>query len=161
MPAPVAAYQGPGALPRLELAVLDPLVAAYAAPQWVGDDLVLHVGARSAWGAYDIDVAGLTLDVAGPGQAGFVLAAVPQRFHEHGRSYANAAVDLAWVWEDAAHAAPPGHYNATLRVPNLQRTATLEVPLEFTVDPPRQAPGPALPLIVLGLAAALLSARRR
>ena len=108
---------------------------------------------------YDLDRARLTLDVDGPGQAGFVLAAAPQRFHEHGRFLSEA--DLTWVWEGAARAAPPGHYNATLRVPNLQGTATLEVPLAFTVDAPRQAPAPALPLLGLALAAALLSARRR
>lgn len=161
MPFPVGAYQGPGAFPRLELAVLDPLTVSYAAPQWVGDDLVLHIGALSAWGAYDIDRAGLTLDVKGPGQARFALAAAPQRFHEHGRSYANAAVDLAWVWEGAGREAPPGHYNATLRVPNLQGTATLEASLAFTVDPPREAPAPALPILALALLAALLARRRR
>jgi hypothetical protein len=147
--------------PRLDFATIDPLFVAYAAPQAVGNDLVLHFGLNSAWGPYDLDLEALDLTVTGPGPSAFERQALVQRFHEHGHSYAKDPVQLTYVWPEGNRTSTPGHYEAVLKVPNRQHMQTLEAHVAFDVGARHDAPAPAVPVLVLGVAAVAMLVRRR
>jgi hypothetical protein len=137
MPNAVQPFSDAAHRPRLELSVLNPLRVDSLRPEFVDDLVVVHAAASSPWGSYDVDAAGMTLDVAGPrGQmARLDPVATVQRTHEEGHHA--EPVDATYVWPYRALGAPDGTYTFTFRARNLQGTAAATAVAATLVDTPR------------------------
>lgn len=162
MPVSVGAYTDADLRPRIDLAIVEPFVLDYADPQFIEDDAILHFGVNSVWGPYDLDLDQAELTFTGPSAEGadFVLQPFVKRYHVHGHS-SFEPVQMTYVWTDGNRTMQPGHYEATLRIPNLQHTATLEARIAFDKAPANDAPAPTAPLLALGLVAVAALVRRR
>ncbi|MFA5944216.1 MAG: hypothetical protein WC876_07105 [Candidatus Thermoplasmatota archaeon] len=177
--------------PRMDFAVTNPLRIEALHPQFVGDDLVVHVAMNAVWGNYDIaEVSTYTpevtaddmkLDIAGPTEAkGLYLHNIVQSTNPH---YMHQdAVTLSFVWPYKVDQASDGPYTISLLVRNDQRTATATAEAVFELGRdvatactekgcieegpgPRatdnEAPGLAAPLLALAALGLAALARRR
>jgi hypothetical protein len=177
--------------PRMEFAVTNPLRIEALHPQFVGDDLVVHVAMNAVWGNYDIaevnpytpDVVpeDLTLAIEGPTDAkGLYLHGMVQPTNPHYQH--QNSVTLSFVWPYKADHAEDGTYTVRLLARNDQQTATATADAVFQVGDqvttfcdekgctssgpgPRsednQAPGPAGLLLALALVGVAAGLRRR
>jgi hypothetical protein len=167
-------------LPRLEMAVLNPVYIEFIHPQVAAGTLLIHSGVNSPWGTYDVDVGNMTLSIEGPAQPRELARVVTQNAHVHGLH--DQAAEVTWLWDFRAEDAPSGDYTLRLAVPNLAGTAAASGAATFTIEGTRaygfdeagnevapaaapdgkQSPAPPVPALLLGLAAlALASAARR
>ena len=177
--------------PRMDFAVTNPIRIEALHPQFVGDDLVVHVAMNAVWGNYDIaEVSAYTPDVtsddmklgiAGPTDAAALyLANIVQSTNPHYKH--QDSVTLSFVWPYKVDHAVDGPYTISLLVRNDQRTATATADAVFelgrdvatvctekgcNVEGPgprstdNEAPGVVAPLLALATLALAVLARRR
>lgn len=164
-------------LPRLDLAILNPVYIEYIHPQVAAGTLLIHTAVNSPWGTYDVDVANITVSIEGPAQPQELRQVVTQNAHVHGLH--DKAAEVTYLWEFRDEDAPNGDYTIRIAVPNLAHTATATGDGLFTVEGKRAfgvdesgevvettkeggkgSPGLA-PVLVLGALAAVAMLRRR
>lgn len=159
MPNVVGMHSSAAYRPRLELGVVDPMWASMRA-EMQGGHLIVLASIGSVWGAYDVDATKAVLVIDGPADTGADLAPLEVDDSGYGDHMVRSAKVMAWLWPDAIQA-ENGRYSFSLSVPNLQGTATAQASTEFAIAPDGEAPGPALPLLVLAVLGAALLLRRR
>jgi hypothetical protein len=142
MPNTVRIHSDPEHRPRMQFAVTDPLRIEALHPQFVGDDLVLHVALNAVWGNYDVgevnaytpDVSAdfLQLKVDGPSPArslALYTAVQPTNPHFHHQD----TMTLVYVWPYRQDHAQPGAYTVHFEAKNDQGTATATADSQFEV----------------------------
>lgn len=126
--------------------------------------LIINASVQSPWGTYDVDVDSIRLDLLDGN--GF---AIPPRsltgplLRYSTDQHANVhPVNATWAWDFLKAQSSPGPYTVRVSAGNSQHTDTLAQ--ETVVDVPRMVvrPSPSLgaPLLLLGLAAAVVLAGR-
>jgi hypothetical protein len=141
MPNVVAIHSSPAFRPRMEFAITNPLRITTLHPQFVGDDLIVHVGANAAWGNYDVAepspytpglVDGLKVEITGPSPATslglyrLVSETNPHWAHQND-------VTVVYVWPYKADRAEPGVYSVTFTARNDQGTAEAVAVSQFEI----------------------------
>lgn len=165
-------------LPRLEMNIVNPVYIEFIHPQVAAGTLLIHTGANSPWGTYDLDTTNISVSVEGPTDPGTLERVVAQNQHVHGLH--DQAAEITYLWRFREADAEKGEYTIKLEVPNQAGTATATGQAGFTIDgkkaygvddtgevvpesdqetsSDKSSPGPGA-LIVIPLAVALL--RRR
>lgn len=166
-------------MPRLELAIRDPVYVEYVHPEVAAGILLIHSCVNSPWGTYDVDVANITVAVEGPTRPTDLAQVISQNAHVHGLHDKCAEVTYLWRFRDEG--AANGDYAIRLDVPNLAGSAVATEEAGFTVEGKRafgtdedgevvepigtggskKSPLPAAPLVGAGLLALAALARRR
>ena len=119
-------------LPRLEMAVLNPVYIEYIHPEVAAGILLIHSCVNSPWGTYDVDVANITVGVAGPSPPQQLQQVISQNAHVHGLHDKCAEVTYLWRFRDED--ARNGDYTIRLDVPNLAGTSEASGQAGFTVE---------------------------
>lgn len=133
-------------LPRMELAVKNPIYVEYVHPQVAAGTLLIHTGVNSPWGTYDVDVDNMTLTITGPdgsvvkehlgaaddGTAGKLERFVSQGAHVHDQH--DKAAEITYMWKFREESAPNGQYTIDLTVPNLRGNAQDSAQAKFTIE---------------------------
>lgn len=136
MSSQVLSFTSPELRPRLEWSVRNPLSIEYIHPQFVGEQLLVHMSFQSPWGNYDVDEApgGIEVTIDGPSEArSLTRATITQRFHEHGHHF--EPVDVTYAWPYKADGAKRGEYTLTVTAWNDQRTASATGTAGFEIGP--------------------------
>lgn len=158
MPNSVLLHTSPGHRPRLELGVLNPVEVQAVHPQFVGDDLVVHVALLDVWGPYNLILASSNLTIQGPGLPETPLELVPERpqqYHGHGPQ------SLTSTWILNGTSVPPGIYTMRVSAATMQGgVSTWEGQFQLG-EPALAMPGVAPAVLALGLAALATALRRR
>lgn len=150
---------------RLVVPVVSPLRMAPPHVERYGQHhLIINASVQSPWGTYDVDVDSIRLDVLDAN--GFVIPPRSLTGPLLGYStdhHANVhPVNATWAWDFLKAQSSPGPYTVRVSASNSQHTDTLVQ--ETVVDLPqfmvRPSPSLGAPLLVLGLAVALLLSRR-
>ncbi len=124
MPNTVRLHTSPELRPRMDFAIMNPIVINYIHPQFVGDELVIHTEMNSPWGNYDVDEEGdgILVSVEGPSNAASLArAAFVQRHHEH--FFHQEPVAVTYLWPYLNDGAKDGTYTVKVEAWNDQRTA--------------------------------------
>lgn len=119
-------------LPRLELAVLNPVYIEYIHPEVAAGILLIHSCVNSPWGTYDVDVANITVAVDGPTAPSHLQQVISQNAHVHGLHDKCAEVTYLWRFRDED--APNGDYAIQLDVPNVGKGAVATGQAGFTIE---------------------------
>jgi hypothetical protein len=119
-------------LPRLELAVLNPVYIEYIHPEVAAGILLIHSCVNSPWGTYDVDVANITVAVEGPSTPGTLQQVISQNSHVHGLHDKCAEVTYLWRFRDEG--AKNGEYDIRLDVPNVGQRSLASGQAGFTVE---------------------------
>lgn len=119
-------------LPRLEMAIQNPVYIEFIHPQVAAGTLLVHAGVNSPWGTYDVDMANLTLAISGPAEPLSLARVVSQNAYVHGLH--GKAAEVTWLWDFRDEDAPSGEYTIDLAVPNLAGTAMAAGQASFTVE---------------------------
>lgn len=169
----------PAHLPRLELAILNPVYLEYIHPQVAAGLLLIHVSTNSPWGTYDVDVANITVAIDGPSQPKELPQVVTQNTRVHGLH--DRGAEVTYMWKFREEGAQNGEYGIRITVPNAAGTAVATGEASFVIEgkkafgfdesgeevAPAEGPGdkksplPAAPAIALLVAALAALARRR
>jgi hypothetical protein len=169
----------PQHLPRLEMAIKNPVYIEYIHPEVAAGILLIHSCVNSPWGTYDVDVGNITVSVTGPTTPGQLSQVISQNAHVHGLHDKCAEVTYLWRFRDEG--AQNGKYDIRLNVPNLAGNAQASGQAGFNVegrrafgvdeqgqvvepsggDGGKYAPAPVAPLVGLGLVALAAALRRR
>jgi hypothetical protein len=118
--------------PRLEMAILNPVYIEHVHPQVAAGILLVHTAVNSPWGTYDVDVANMTIEVAGPSTPRELPVVISQNAHIHDRH--DEAVEVTYLWRFRDEGAATGDYTIKVRVPNLAGTAVAEATTGFRVE---------------------------
>lgn len=154
------AFSADGHRPNLSLDVGATLVREYVHPQFLGDDLVVHLSLNSAWGKYDVGAVEVTM--TRPDGSTQALPDVTQapRFHEHSpRDLRFGAGPLGRTFAVPIADAAAGNHSLHVRASNLAGTESWEGTAYFEVAPRKESPTPPMAAAVVLLA--LLAATRR
>jgi hypothetical protein len=119
-------------LPRLELAVLNPVYIEYIHPEVAAGILLIHSCVNSPWGTYDVDVANITVAVDGPTAPSQLQQVISQNSHVHGLHDQCAEVTYLWRFRDED--AKNGAYAIELDVPNVGKLAMAKGEAGFTIE---------------------------
>ncbi|HJQ93798.1 MAG TPA: hypothetical protein VJ874_05890, partial [Candidatus Thermoplasmatota archaeon] len=119
-------------LPRLELAVMNPVYIEYIHPEVAAGILLIHSCVNSPWGTYDVDVANVTVAVEGPSAPATLQQVISQNAHVHGLHDKCAEVTYLWRFRDED--AKNGQYDIKLGVPNVGGSALASGQAGFTVE---------------------------
>ena len=122
----------PAHLPRLEMAITNPVYIEFIHPQVAAGTLLIHTGVNSPWGTYDVDADNITLSVSGPVQPQQLQRVVAQNQHVHGLH--DQAAELTYLWQFRDEDAPSGEYQITMSVPNQAGTAVATGTAGFTIE---------------------------
>ena len=122
----------PTHLPRVELAILNPVYIEYIHPQVAAGILLIHTCVNSPWGTYDADVSRFTVQVDGPSKPETMQQVVSQNARVHGLHDACAEVTYLWRFRDEG--AADGEYSIKVQVPNLAGTAMASGQAGFTLE---------------------------
>lgn len=122
----------PAHLPRLEMAILNPVYIEYIHPEVAAGILLIHSCVNSPWGTYDVDVANITVAVDGPSAPQTLQQVISQNAHVHGLHDKCAEVTYLWRFRDED--ARNGEYAIRLEVPNLVGNAEASGQAGFTVE---------------------------
>lgn len=156
MPNLVAVHTSPGARPRIAWSVLDPMLppAAHLALDEHGN-LTTHLQMATVFGAYDVSNVVLRLARMGPDGP----VDIPLERHEvqgYGPCGHDCGHALETQYRPADPVREPGRYELTVSYDNLQGTAHQEASAQLTIEPPAQAPGLPMPLLLAALLALAL-----
>ncbi|MFA5942993.1 MAG: hypothetical protein WC876_00835 [Candidatus Thermoplasmatota archaeon] len=119
-------------LPRMELAITNPVYIEYIHPEVAAGILLIHSCVNSPWGTYDVDVANITVAVQGPSTPQTLQQVISQNSHVHGLHDKCAEVTYLWRFRDED--AKNGQYDITLDVPNVGKLAVASGQAGFTVE---------------------------
>lgn len=119
-------------LPRLEMAILNPVYIEYIHPEVAAGILLIHSCVNSPWGTYDVDVANISVSVDGPSVPAQLQQVISQNAHVHGLHDQCAEVTYLWRFRDED--AKNGDYAIRLEVPNLVGNAEASGQAGFTVE---------------------------
>ncbi len=114
----------PTHLPRLEMAIMNPIYIDFIHPQVSAGILLIHTGVNSPWGTYDVDVNKIQVkikDESGSPVDVTLQQFVGQNAHVHGRHDQNA--EVTYLWRFREDQAPDGNYSIEVKVPNLAGNA--------------------------------------
>ncbi|MEK6975151.1 MAG: hypothetical protein AABY18_02275 [Candidatus Thermoplasmatota archaeon] len=123
---------GAGHLPRLDLAIRNPVYIEYIHPEVAAGILLIHSCVNSPWGTYDVDVANITLAVTGPTAPEQLTKITTQNAHVHGLH--DKCAEITYLWRFRAEDAANGDYAIKLAVPNLDASAVATGQAGFTVE---------------------------
>jgi len=165
-------------LPRLQMAILDPVYVEFIHPQVAAGTLLVHAGVNSPWGTYDVDAGNISMSITGPTVPKTLAEVVSQNAHVH--NLHDKAAEVTWLWRFRDDDAASGDYAIDLKVGNRAHTAAAEGTATFTVEGKKAygldeqgnlvtptitggkaSPAPVGPALGLLLAALALVARRR
>jgi hypothetical protein len=118
--------------PRLEMAVLNPVYIEYIHPEVAAGILLIHSCVNSPWGTYDVDVANMTVNVAGNSVPKSLPVVTSQNAHNHGLHDKCAEVTYLWRFRDEG--AANGDYKIHLTASNLAKSAVAAGDAGFTVE---------------------------
>lgn len=171
-------HTSPAYRPRIDLAVQNPLRWDYAHPEFIRDELFIHLAINSPWGNYDVDESdgGIEVAIEGPTEAvSLYRAAFVQAHHEHGKH--QEAVKITYVWPYDLDSASQGDYALKVTAWNDQRTASESLDVSFNIgdftaidsdgnvveatDVGEKESSLGVLVGILGLAAAMVVSRRR
>ncbi|HUR25659.1 MAG TPA: hypothetical protein VM327_06570 [Candidatus Thermoplasmatota archaeon] len=119
-------------LPRLEMAILNPVYIEYIHPEVAAGILLIHSCVNSPWGTYDVDVANITVAVDGPSAPAALQQVISQNSHVHGLHDKCAEVTYLWRFRDED--AKNGQYDINLDVPNMRGSSLASGQAGFTVE---------------------------
>ena len=122
----------PEHLPRLEMAIRNPVYIEYIHPEVAAGILLIHSCVNSPWGTYDVDVSKIDVEVQGPTEARDLAQVISQNAHVHGLHDKCAEVTYLWRFRDQD--AANGEYDIRLEVPNLAGSALATGQAGFTVE---------------------------
>jgi hypothetical protein len=166
-------------LPRMELAILNPVYIEYIHPEVAAGILLIHACVNSPWGTYDVDVANITVAVQGPSTPQQLQQVISQNAHVHGLHDKCAEVTYLWRFRDEG--AQNGQYDILLDVPNVGQFAAASGQAGFTIEGKKaygideggqvvepaatedgkESPLPVAPMLALLVVALAAIARRR
>ncbi|MHB1260771.1 MAG: hypothetical protein ACYC2H_03550 [Thermoplasmatota archaeon] len=169
----------PQHLPRLEMAIRNPVYIEYIHPEVAAGILLIHSCVNSPWGTYDVDVANITVAIDGPSAPAQLQQVVSQNAHVHGLH--DQCAEVTYLWRFREEAAQNGEYAIRLDVPNLAKNAQAEGQAGFTVEGKKaygvdeggnvvepaagsegkKSPMPVAPMVALGLVGLAAFLRRR
>jgi hypothetical protein len=169
----------PAHLPRLEMAIMNPVYIEYIHPEVAAGILLIHSCVNSPWGTYDVDVANITVGVSGPSTPQQLQQVISQNAHVHGLH--DKCAEVTYLWRFREEDAKNGDYAIALDVPNLAGSSaavgnagfTVEGKKAFGIDEEgnevepvdsgdsKDSPLPAGMLVALGLVALAALTRRR
>ncbi len=119
-------------LPRLEMAIQNPVYIEYIHPEVAAGILLIHSCVNSPWGTYDVDVDNITVRVQGPSTPETLQQVISQNAHVHGLHDKCAEVTYLWRFRDEG--AANGDYAIRLEVPNLVGNALATGQAGFTIE---------------------------
>ncbi len=119
-------------LPRLDMAIRNPVYIEYIHPEVAAGILLIHSCVNSPWGTYDVDVANITVTIAGPTEAADLAQVISQNAHVHGLHDKCAEVTYLWRFRDQD--AANGAYAINLAVPNLVGNSEATGQAGFTIE---------------------------
>ncbi|MEA3137804.1 MAG: hypothetical protein QOC71_2085 [Thermoplasmata archaeon] len=119
-------------LPRLQLAVMNPVYIEYIHPEVAAGILLIHSCVNSPWGTYDVDVANITVAVDGPTAPSKLQQVISQNSHVHGLHDKCAEVTYLWRFRDED--AKNGDYAIQLDVPNMAKSSLATGQAGFSVE---------------------------
>lgn len=129
-------------LPRIEMAVDNPVYVEFIHPQVAAGTLLIHTGVNSPWGTYDVDVDNMSLTIQD--KAGNIVAShdgsdsadlerfVAQGAHVHGLH--DQAAEVSYIWDFREAGVPDGEYTIALEVANLRGNAQTSETALFVVE---------------------------
>lgn len=156
---------GPDYRNRLVLPVLDPLLLPPPTVERFGEHhLVVNASVLSPWGSYDVDAKTLRLEILDENGHAIPAASLAGPLLRYSVDHDGLLepVNATWAWDFLRAQANPGPYAVRVTAANLQASGVavhesqVDVPALFL----RPAPGPALPVLLLGFAVALARVRR-
>jgi MYXO-CTERM domain-containing protein len=143
------------------------VVEPFSAEAVKGVGVLFRIGLQSVWGRYDVNLAGASLQLTGPATEPLIDTTQTPTAGPHPSSYVEP-VYAGWLWDFNGITPPNGDYTVTLNVSNLQGTATSTHTYDFklkggniVLSESKDAPAPGAAMVLLGLAAVALLARRR
>jgi hypothetical protein len=122
-------------LPRLELAIMNPVYIDFIHPQVAAGILLIHSGVNSPWGTYDVDVANIGVEVRD--EAGNVVDAKLQPFisqNQHVHNLHDKPAEVTYLWRFRDDGAKDGDYTIHISVPNLAGNAVATGQAGFTLE---------------------------
>lgn len=122
----------PAHLPRLSLAILNPVYIEYIHPEVAAGILLIHSCVNSPWGTYDVDVANITVSVDGPSDPQKLQQVISQNAHVHGLH--DKCAEVTYLWRFREEGAANGDYAIRLAVPNLEGSSLASGQAGFTVE---------------------------
>jgi hypothetical protein len=119
-------------LPRMELAITNPVYLTFIHPQVAANTLLIHAGANSPWGTYDLDIENVELTVTGPSTPKNIKAVLSSNENVHGLHDADA--QLTYLWDFRDEGASDGEYTITMKVRNDAGTAEAVGTAKFIIE---------------------------
>ncbi len=122
----------PDHLPRLDMAITNPVYLSFIHPQVAANTLLIHAGANSPWGTYDLDIDNVEMTIEGPAKPQNLRAVLTSNEHVHGLHDADA--QLTYLWDFRDEGAPDGEYTITVKVRNDAGTAEAVGSAKFVIE---------------------------
>lgn len=122
----------PAHLPRLEMAIMNPVYVEFIHPQVAAGILLIHTAVNSPWGTYDVGVGGMAVAIEGPSAPGELQRVVTQNAIVHGLH--DSAAEVTYLWRFRDEGARNGEYVIRVEVPNSAGTATAGGTAGFTIE---------------------------
>lgn len=119
-------------LPRLEMAIRNPVYIEYIHPEVAAGILLIHSCVNSPWGTYDVDVGNISVAITGPTTPKDLVKVTTQNAHVHGLH--DKCAEITYLWRFRAEDAANGKYTIKLDVPNLNQSAVASGLAGFTVE---------------------------
>lgn len=118
--------------PRMSISVDNPVNFEFIHPQVAGGVLLIHSGANSPWGTYDLDVKNVTVDITGPSEPKSLRKVIAQNAVVHGLH--DQAAEITYLWEFRDEKAANGDYSIDMTISNYFGTATASGKAGFTIE---------------------------
>lgn len=118
--------------PRMQISLDNPVYFEFIHPQVAGGVLLIHSGANSPWGTYDLDVNNVTIDVTGPSAPENLRKVVAQNAVVHGLH--DKAAEITYLWEFRDEGADNGDYTINMAISNVDGTSTARGSAGFTIE---------------------------
>ncbi len=122
----------PEQMPRLEFAITNPVYLSFIHPQVAANTLLIHAGANSPWGTYDLDLNSIELTIEGPTEPKELRQVLSSNEHVHGLHDQDA--QLTYLWDFREEDAPDGEYTIHMSVSNDAGTATASGQAKFVIE---------------------------
>jgi hypothetical protein len=122
----------PEQVPRLEFAITNPVYLSFIHPQVAANTLLIHAGANSPWGTYDLDLENVELKITGPATPQSIRKVLSSNEHVHGLHDQDA--QLTYLWDFRDEGAPDGEYTIHMSVTNDAGSAVATGTAKFIIE---------------------------